>query len=215
VGPLVETGSGPYDSAAEFYADYPLALSNVIGKGELPVSGQEELVQAFRSLAASFPPPTARADGSTADFGLANYDLNPNNILVDREFNILAVIDWDSVAALPDAALYRFPFLMGISCAIPGVVDTHPAVMKREQLGRRFVEVVEVVAREERGIDCEDANRRHTFLLTKAGFFSKESMAFRSLIYVKMRQDWVNSSWLQSLKWLSEHDDAEVAELYH
>lgn len=24
VGPLVETGSGPYDSAAEFYAGYPL-----------------------------------------------------------------------------------------------------------------------------------------------------------------------------------------------
>ncbi|KAK0655341.1 hypothetical protein B0T16DRAFT_319992 [Cercophora newfieldiana] len=138
------------------------------------------------------PPPAARADGDAADFGLANYDLNPNNLLVDQEFNILAVIDWDSVAAVPDAALYRFPFLMGISCAIPGVVDTHPAVMKRQQLGRRFAEVVEAVAREQSGVDCEDANKRHTFLLTKAGFFSKESMAFRSLIYVKMRQDWVN-----------------------
>jgi hypothetical protein len=172
------------------------------------------LVQAFRSLAASFPPTTARTDGSAADFGLANYDLNPNNILVDQEFNILAVIDWDSVAAVPDAALYRFPFLMGVSCAIPGVVDTHPAVMKRQQLGLLFAEVVETVAWEQSGADSKDANKRRAFRLTKAGFFSKESMAFRSLIYVKMRQDWVNHTWLQALEWLSEHNDAEVEELY-
>lgn len=204
VGPLVETGSGPYDSATEFYEDYPLALGQSLGKGEPVVSGQEELVQAFQSLAASFSPPATQAgDGSAAGFGLANYDLNPNNFLVDREFNVLAVIDWDSVVAVPDAALCRFPFLMGISCAVPGVVDTHPAATKRQQLGRRFAEAVEVVERE-----------HGAFLLTKAGFFSKESVAFRSLIYVKMRQDWVNYTWLQGLKWLSEHNEVEVAKFY-
>ena len=40
-------------------------------------------------------------------------------------------------------------------------------------------------------------------------------MSFSLLIYVKMRQDWDNRTWLQSLKGLSEHDDAEVTELYH
>lgn len=212
-GRLIETDSGPYDSAAEFYADYPLALSKSLG--EQPVSGQDELVQAFHSLAASFPPPVARVgDGSAEGFGLANYDLNPNNFLVDREFNVLAVIDWDSVVSVPDAALYRFPFLMGISCAVPGVVDTHPAVMKREQLGRRFAEVVEAVGREQAGNDCEGANKWPTHLLTKSGFFSKEAAAFRSLVYVKMRQDWVNNTWLQGLKWLSEHNEVEVARFY-
>ncbi len=215
VGPLVETGSGPYDSAAEFYEDYPLALGKSLGKGEPSVNGQEELIQAFQSLATSFPSPTTQAgDGSFAGFGLANYDLNPNNFLVDREFNVLAVIDWDSVITVPDAALYRFPFLMGISCTVPGVVDTHPAVMKRQQLSRRFAEVVEAVGREQGGNDCGDASKRRAFLLTKAGFFSKESVAFRSLIYVKMRQDWVNYTWLQGLKWLSEHNKVEVAQFY-
>ncbi|KAI1144937.1 hypothetical protein F4825DRAFT_458021 [Nemania diffusa] len=212
-GRLVETGSGPYDSAAEFYADYPLALSKSLG--EQPASGQDELVQAFHSLATSFPSPVARVgDGSAESFGLANYDLNPNNILVDREFNVLAVIDWDSVVSVPDAALYRFPFLMGVSCAVPGIVDTHPAVVKREQLGRRFAEIVEEVGQNQARNDSKGANKWPTHLLTKPGFFSKEAVAFRSLIYVKMRQDWVNSTWLQGLKWLSEHDEVQVTQFY-
>lgn len=212
MGPLIETGSGPYDSAAEFYADYPLALSKSLG--ERPVSWQDELVQAFCSLAASFPPPAPRVGDGSNRFGLANYDLNPNNLLVDREFNVLAVIDWDSVVSVPDAALYRFPFLMGVGCAVPGVVDEHPAVMKREQLGRRFAAVVEAVGQEQAGNDCRGADEWPTCLITKSGFFSKEALAFRSLTYVKMKQDWVNKTWLQGLKWLSEHDEMQVARFY-
>jgi hypothetical protein len=118
VGPLVETGSGRYDSAAECYADYPLALSKSLG--EQPVSGQDELLRAFHSLAASFPRPEIRVgDGSSKGFGLANYDLNPNNVLVDRGFNVLAVIDWDTVASPPDAFLYRFPFFDGRQLRCP------------------------------------------------------------------------------------------------
>lgn len=77
VGPLVETGSGPYGSAAEFYADYPLALSKSLGEGL--VQYQDQVVQTFCSLAASFQPHTKQGN-SIAGFGPANYDLNPNNI---------------------------------------------------------------------------------------------------------------------------------------
>lgn len=45
VGPFVETGSGPYQSMAEFYAEYPMALSKSLGKP--PVDKQEEVVGAF------------------------------------------------------------------------------------------------------------------------------------------------------------------------
>lgn len=33
VGPLAETGSGPYGSSAEFYANYPVALEGSLTKG--------------------------------------------------------------------------------------------------------------------------------------------------------------------------------------
>ena len=121
VGPLIETGSGPYNSASEFYADYPLALS----KGLQPVSGQSKLVQKFRALAKSFEEQVSREG-----FGLAHYDLNANNVLVDRLFNVLAIIDWDSAMAVPDAALHRIPFLLGMECPVPGIIETHPTIIK-------------------------------------------------------------------------------------
>lgn len=199
VGPLIETCSGPYSSASEFYADYPLALSKKLG--EQPVSGQSKLLQEFRALAKSFG-----GQSSREGFGLAHYDLNANNVLVDRSFNVLVIIDWDSVLAVPDAALYRIPFLLGMDCTAPGVIEMHPAVIKRLQLCRRFTAVIEAVGREK--------DDHEGLLLTKGGFFSKEAVAFRSLIAVKMSQDWVNDEWIQGLRWLSEHNEADVAQLY-
>ena len=199
VGPLIETDSGPYTSAEEFYAEYPLALSRTIGEDSVP--GQSGLVEEFQAMAKSFG-----AQDSQKGFGLAHYDLNANNILVDRSFNILAIIDWDSVVAVPDAALYRVPYLLGMDCPVPGVIETHPAVMKRLRLCQRFTAVVEEVGREKD--DCKGP------ILTREGFFSKEAVAFRSLLAVKMRQDWVNYEWMQGLRWLRDHSEADVAEFY-
>ncbi|KAI4252329.1 MAG: hypothetical protein LQ352_004357 [Teloschistes flavicans] len=216
VGPLVETNSGPYDSAAEFYADYPLVLSARLGEGELPASGQKELIKTFHSLVASFsPPPAMQArKGSVAGFSLLNYGLSPNNIIVDRDFNVLAVIGWDSVITVPDAALSRFPYFMGIDCAIPGFVDTHPTMIKRQQIGQRFAEVVEAVGQEQAGNDGVAAAEWRTFLPTKTSFISRESLACRSLEQIRMQQDWLNHSWIRGLRWLKEHDEAEIAQFY-
>lgn len=176
-GQLVETGTGPYSSSTEFYAEYPLALSKSLG--EQPVDGQNELLEAFRSLAASFPAPTVTpGERSAKSFGLANFDLNPNNILVDKDFNIIAVIDWDSVLSVPDAVLYRMLFLMGIACAVPGLVEENPKVLKRVQLGRQFAEVVEQVSREMGRAEHGASKTRPTHILTKSGFLPKIQSPF-------------------------------------
>ncbi|KAK0629062.1 hypothetical protein B0T17DRAFT_524515 [Bombardia bombarda] len=87
--------------------------------------------------------------------------------------------------------------------------------MSRVQLGRRFAEVVEAVAREQAANDSEGANKKpSTYLFTKSGFYSKEAVAFRALVHVKMNQGWVNKDWLQGLKWLSEHNEQQVAQFY-
>ncbi|OAA57010.1 Protein kinase-like domain protein [Niveomyces insectorum RCEF 264] len=209
VGPLVETGTGPYESSAEFYSAYPLALNRHLGSA---TRGQEKALEAFRCIAASFPRP--RTD-SHAGFGLVNYDLNPNNILVDRDFNVLAVIDWDSVISAPDAALYRFPFLMGVASAVPGIIDTHPAILERQELGRQFAATVAQVGQEQGYSERPRAGKRKKpFLFTKSGFFSKEAVAVRSLTYIKMKQDWVNDEWLAGLTWLCGRDEKAVARFY-
>ena len=205
VGPLIETDSGPYNTSTEFYKEYPIALGKSLEEG---IEGQSEVLEAFSSLAEGF---TAQ---ERDDFGLVNYDLNPNNFLVDREFNVLAVIDWDYVVSAPDAALFRLPFLMGISGAVPGIVDEHPLVRKRQELCRQFVEVVEAVSQERRAIHGSGTNARFSLAFSKKGFFTKEAVALRSFTYVQMGQDFVNEEWLKGLRWLSEHSEAEVSEFY-
>jgi hypothetical protein len=69
-------------------------------------------VRAFGCLAAPFPLDRARTDGPGLGFGLANYDPNPNNGLVDRGFNVLAVIDRDSAQSIRKSNTKRSPFLM-------------------------------------------------------------------------------------------------------
>ncbi|KAL2129949.1 hypothetical protein VTI74DRAFT_7073 [Chaetomium olivicolor] len=149
--PLIETNSGPYDIAAVVYFDYPVELGRRLGKKQ--VSGQKELLDAFRSLAVSFQNTEVSKNG----FGPVSLDLSPNNVLVDRKFK----------------------------------VDTHLAVVKRQKLGWRFAEVVD-----------------------RLGFFPKEAVAFRSLVYVKSRQDFVNKTWVHGLKWLSEHSEEAVLDVY-
>lgn len=39
----------------------------------------------------------------TKKFGLAHDDLNPGNLLLDKDFNLVGVIDWDSLVFIPDA----------------------------------------------------------------------------------------------------------------
>lgn len=221
VGPLVETGSGPYATAAAFYNDYPLALAKSLYGDDWQRNGTREVPEAFCTLASSFTSAVLPANGTSGSsnaalgFGLANYDLGPNNFIVDAEFNVLAVIDWDAVIAVPDALLYRFPFLLGVGYAVPGIRETHPRIRQRERLGRRFAEIVEATWRAwaaEKKAGWKE--RGGGMLFAKEAFYSKEAVAFRALVHHRSKQDWVDEEWSRGLKWLSEHNDEEVKGFY-
>ncbi|KJR90032.1 uncharacterized protein SPSK_06434 [Sporothrix schenckii 1099-18] len=210
VGPFVETGTGPQESPAEFYSSYPLALHKQLGEA---TSGQKEAIDTVRRIASTL---AAAQTDTHVGFGLVNYDLNANNVLVDRDFNIVAVIDWDSVISAPDAALNRFPFLMGIDPAVPGAVKSQlPAIVRRQDSARRFAAVVEEVGHEQPTILTTRGGMKHAaFTFTKQGFFTKEAVAVRSLTYVKMKQDCVNDQWRAGLDWLDGQDDNAVVDVY-
>lgn len=199
VGPRVDTNSGPYSSASEFYADYPLALDKSLGEGS--ARGQTEVVQAFRAIAQSF-----EAQDSQSGFGLAIYDLKSTNVLVDETFNIVAIVDWGTVFTVPDAALHFVPWMLSLDPIDPGKVEASSSQLEDRPRCQQFTAVVEAVAREKNGHDRP--------ILTQRGFFSKEAVAFRSLGLLRGGQDWVNDDWLQALRWLQEHSEAELAEFY-
>ncbi|KAJ9661842.1 hypothetical protein H2201_006322 [Coniosporium apollinis] len=214
VGPLVYPGTGPYASTAGFYNEYPLALANELRNtrlGELA----EELVEAFQSFVPCRSSPSISIDDkSSRGFALVNYDLGSQNVIVDSEFNILAVIDLDSVMAMPDAGLYNLPDFMGVEPVVPGTVRSFPWMIEYARHGRQSVQIVEEVGREQSEKDHQGLEGNRTFVLTSAGFFSKEAVAFRSLICIHPWQGAAMKNWLPGLKWLSEHSEAEVAQFY-
>lgn len=219
MGPIVETSSGPYDSASEFYNNFPLALTESLFDADTAGSRLEELCDeqgaAFRSLASScFSPATVLEGMASPGFGLTNWELSPHNILVDGEFNILAVIDWDSVIALPDAALYHFPIGAGMESAVPGIGRMYQPDSKREERCRRFAEIVEEVGQERSAKAHRGTNASRTFVPTKGGSYSKEAVAFRMLIYMRMMSEELNEECVRGLEWLGEHSEADIAQFY-
>ncbi|KAJ8131444.1 hypothetical protein O1611_g2185 [Lasiodiplodia mahajangana] len=221
IGPFVDTSSGPYNSTVQFYQEYPLALNEALSRGCQPTTGQEELLRLFSSFALSLHQPSSiDSYNGLEDFGLANFDLGPNNTLVDKEFNILAVIDWDSVVAVPDAGLYYLPAFMGIDIGRPGTLVTDSVMserlMTRTKLCQRFTQTVEEVARVW-WHDVEGGgsmSQRRIFSFSQLGFFSKQALAFRSLIQVKFKQDFVNMGWIEAFEWLKKNSEVEVARFY-
>ncbi|TQV97811.1 hypothetical protein V2A60_006466 [Cordyceps javanica] len=215
-GPLVETLSGPYGSAAAFYRDFAPRLGRRLGNGQAGEEGQAALLQGFARVAtSSFVPETGAEEEeehkeSRGGFGLANYGLSPSNVLVDAEFNVLAVIDWSAVVALPEAALHQLPQGMGIEAAIPGATEaTEAAVREAQAHGRRFAEMVERQA-------LEMADHKESVMppLTAAGFYSREAVAFRALIDMRRQQDSLNRQWARGLEWLAEHSDEALDGFY-
>lgn len=214
IGPLMETHSGPYFSTDEFYSDFPLALGRRLSRKGQETGGQQELIYAFLRLCPSFAACEENKD-EAHDFGLANYDLNPNNVLVDAEFNVLAVIDWDRVASMPDAALHRFPYFMGIAGVVPGHREKRDVARTRQKLGWAFAQTVEEeshawAARKER-MRARGDPEAPVFRLTTAGFFGIEALAFRALMYIKNRESWMNTDWIWALRWLEGRSASQVA----
>jgi aminoglycoside/choline kinase family phosphotransferase len=60
-------------------------------------------------------------------FRLTNRDFGAHNILVNDNFDIVGVIDFDGVMAAPLEAVAQYPILSFLDVDPPGVVYTAPA----------------------------------------------------------------------------------------
>ena len=209
IGPLAGTDSGPYESAKDFYTDYPTAVGQ-LHYGEIWEDGiHGQLIKHMRDTVSHFAPIQAPASG----YGLANYDLGTNDLLVDQDFNVISVLGWEAVVAVPDEILCLFPFLLGVDCAIPRLVNEHPDYRTRQRHCFRFAEIVgqtsSEMARETKERHNEDAT-----VLTRAGFFSKVALAYGALEHCKMELDWLNAEWARGLQGLVGRSDQEILDFY-
>lgn len=205
ISKLEETRSGPYSSTKEFYDNYPVELAKILWEDSKPdgISGEEHnrLPSLFRKVMAEID-----LAEEIPSFGLVNMDFGPGNILVDHEFNILSVIDWDSVISCPDAVLHYFPYLSGMGDVRPGMTEgIHPAFKKRRERSHIFAALASAADQERNGDDRK---------ITTKGFYSREAVAFRAMGMFKTRQDWVIRNWIDGLEYLEGKEDSDIQQFY-
>ncbi|KAJ3573390.1 hypothetical protein NPX13_g4721 [Xylaria arbuscula] len=131
IGPDIETGKGPWISSSDYYRDLAEHL----------VTDALLNCPKFSTENNSFVAPTLLnhlmniyCQGSSGPYTLTNRDFGPHNILVDNDFNIVGVIDFDGVFAAPTEVAAQYPTLSNMSLEPPGVEVTNPYSLQRIEL---------------------------------------------------------------------------------
>jgi hypothetical protein len=210
IGPIAETGSGPYKTAEQFYTHYPAALAKALYDGDATAtqSGGKEIIRRLPHLLSTQKQASFSQENT---FGLSNLELGTHNVLVNSSYDVLAVIDWDSVISAPSAVLHQFPWCIGGDPGIPGVgpVDVFGEWEGRLELCGRFAAAVERA--EELGAQTRKEGK---ILFERRGFFGKEALAFRALAFFRVKQSWVDDQWIPGLDWLERCSEMELLTWY-
>lgn len=207
IGPVAETGEGPYDNANDFYIGYPGALARTLyNDSTAPDSGGSETIRRLPELLN-----TAREASSSHEgpYSLANLELGTHNVLVNASFDIVGVIDWDTVIAVPSAVLHQFPWCIGGDPGIPGLgpIAAFGDWDNRIGMCKKFAEAVESVANRK-------AREGQMKRFSANEFFSKEALTFRALTFFRVKQNWVDEQWGPGLDWLHDCSDDDILKWY-
>jgi hypothetical protein len=207
IGPIAEIGEGPYDTANDFYIGYPAALArSLYNDSTAPDSGGSETICRLPELLN-----TAREASSSHKglYSLANLELGTHNVLVNTSFDVLGVIDWDTVIAVPSTVLHQFPWCIGGDPGIPGLgpIPAFGDWDKRMEMCKKFAEVVESVANRK-------AKEGQMKIFSANEFFSKEALIFRALAFFRVKQNWVDEQWGPGLVWLHNCSDYDILRWY-
>jgi hypothetical protein len=209
IGPELETGKGPWETAAEYFADLIAHVSKVVEYG-----ATDEL---RRSISFSPPRPFTqlmKKHGfelhSEGPFCLTTRDFGPHNLLVDEDFNIVGVIDLDGVMAAPFDVVTQFPDLMGLDRPIPGDAETRPSAIERlmevEPLLEEYQEVLASVCLDDsRDFGEQDLGRRIADHMMSDG-----AAIVLGVKAYQPHQDFVNDAWFSAYERLMAEPRASV-----
>ncbi|KAI1110159.1 kinase-like domain-containing protein [Nemania sp. NC0429] len=131
VGPLPDIG-GPFDSAASFvtawaqHARFPSGSLDVLAQMEEAEGGaQHDVAREVRDSVRDFPARLKAMIGARqiilkdGPFPVCHTDLMHSNIVVDNDYKVLGIIDWEGACTLP-WELVEYPLFLD---ALPPVFD--------------------------------------------------------------------------------------------
>ena len=131
IGPELQTGIGPWDNEMEYYRAVRQHLLAVATEEAEPDVKEGEAFTEVPKLFESLMEILVAEKPKEKGFRLANRDFGAHNLLVDSDFNIVGLIDFDGVLAAPFLMVAQFPKLTGLDRPIPGYLETRPAAIER------------------------------------------------------------------------------------
>ncbi|RKL51039.1 hypothetical protein BFJ72_g492 [Fusarium proliferatum] len=177
IGPETETetGKGPWNSALEYYDD----LSN----------------HALQVCLHQASPDVQTASSFANPILLVNRDFGAHNLLVDDKFQIVGVIDFDSVMAALIKVVAQYPVLTRLNREPPGCAETRPAAIERiERTKPKLKEYKEMLAAAESKLGNIDEGAT----LIADMLLSDAASVLQGLVRYQGRQVSVNNQWMEA-----------------
>ncbi|KAK3675980.1 hypothetical protein LTR78_004172 [Recurvomyces mirabilis] len=191
LGPEIETGLGPWATPQMYWDAWAHHAAGVARKDcteETKLDASIQLPVYFNDLMAAY------GQSRQTRFGLVNRDFGAHNVLVDKEFNILALIDVDGVIAAPIERVAQFPCFMSLERPAPGYVERRPAAIERLKGCEGFLEKYAETVREFRASQGASASSGGPKL--EEVMMSDGASIVQGLIEYGQHQIHVNQRWL-------------------
>lgn len=197
IGPELHTGKGPWSSSTAYYDD----LTAHLLKSTAAIDDIRQN-QAFTLPSVLNHLMRLNDTETTGPFRLTNRDFGAHNILVDNDFNIVGVLDFDGVMAAPLEVAAQYPTLSFLDVEPPGAVYSHPAAIERVRITASRLEeyggLLGAAERDEDGRGIADS-------LGSVG-----ASVYQGMTAFAQHQGFVNEMWMQScLKMLQEYAVSE------
>lgn len=200
IGSEIETGEGPWDTAQQYYsavARHRLQVAEHDAEPEVRECDSFNLPHRFCEL---MPLLQSR---ETRPYGLANRDFGAHNVLVDDDFNIIGLIDFDGVIAAPIELVAQLPLFTGLERPIPGFVETGEFALKRIERTKhqvpQYIEFVSgAIAEAEATVGLADSSGLADAMVSDA------ASAVQGMNAYGQHQGFVNDRWMAAYAMLLE-----------
>ncbi|CAG8300661.1 unnamed protein product [Penicillium salamii] len=210
VGPDCSSGQGPWESSLEYYrhlAQQKLEHAVRNAPEEVQDDYSFSLPVLFERLISMY----TEEKSVRGPFGIAHPDFGAHNLLVNENFEILAVIDFDSVIAAPIEVQAQFPTLTGLDVEPPFHVATKPlAIARINRIKPKLEEYKRMVQEQERETAIGDGTLSQRGCLGNL-LLSHASAIIAGLGAYGMHQDFVNQMWMLSFSRLLQRKLVEAA----
>ncbi len=185
IGPELQTGLGPWASSAEYYDDLARHLMKSTTKDSLRQSPSFMLPSILNFLL------RICGEEQNGPFRLANRDFGAHNILVNENFDIVGVIDFDGVMAAPLEVVAQYPSQCFLHVEPPGVVDSRPAVIERVAATLPRLQIYKDMLAK-----CEGDAGGSVKIADRLG--AAPASAYQGMNAYQCHQGFVNDKWMQS-----------------